>query len=336
MNTRIVCIDGTANGPGSVPTNVLHLYRRLVQDDAQRALYEPGVGTFSPLSSGRGTRAGRALGSLFGHGLTENLENAYRFLMTHVADGDRVALFGFSRGAFAVRALSGLIQRCGLLRPELLGLVEEALRIYQQGDDEAARAEQAAFRQSFARACPIAVVGVWDTVKSLGTVYSSRRFFDAHLVPCVRAGYHALAIDERRPKFEPLPWEPDHRVEQAWFPGAHADVGGGYEDRALAEGALQWMMDCAADHGVRFRDDAEVRQPACPLGRRHDSAATWSGRALRAVHLGARPRTVPDGARVHASALARLAGPLDSDVAGEAAYDPGLPEEVRVVGGSES
>lgn len=332
MTTHVVCMDGTANGPGSVPTNVLRFYRRLVQDDAQRALYEPGVGTFSPLSSGRGTRAGRTLGSLFGHGLTENLENGYRFLMRRRQPGDAVALFGFSRGAFAVRALSGLIQRCGLLRPELDGMVTEALRVYQLGDDADARAEQDAFREAFARPCPIDVIGVWDTVKSLGTVYSARRFFDAALVPCVRAGYHALAIDERRPKFEPLPWEPDQRVRQVWFPGAHADVGGGYEDRALAEGALQWMMDRAAAHGVRFVDDPDVPQPANPLGRRHDSAASWSGRALRATHLGSRPRTVPAGAWVHESAVLRRAGPLDPAVAGEAAYDPDLPEDVCVVG----
>ena len=300
----VVCIDGTANKYGTVNTNVVHLYERLVNDDdRQLTLYEPGVGTFSS-TFGRtvGGAIGRTLGKLFGHGLTENIENGYRFLMRHYQPGDTIYLFGFSRGAYAVRALAGMVRKCGLLKPSLDNLAPYASRLYlEQDNDDVA----AGFRETYAREAAVYCIGVWDTVKSLGYLYTRDRFFNDRLAPDVTHGYHALAIDERRPKFEARLWDEsrkaDHQtIEQVWFAGAHADVGGGYDDRALAEVTLQWMLDRATACGLHVRD-IDPPQPADPTGTAHDSLATASGRILQLTHLGARPRTIEPGALVHKS-----------------------------------
>ena len=324
----VFCCDGTANEYGTVNTNVVHLYKRLDNHpDQQISRYEPGVGTFSPIGLSDSGRAGILLGKLFGHGLTENIENGYRFLMHHYRTGDRVYLFGFSRGAYAVRALAGMLQKCGLLRAEQTNLVRYATRLYTGKDNDA---EAAGFAATYGRPCPVHCIGIWDTVKSLGYLYANRRFFNARLGPHVTHGYHALAIDERRPKFEPLLWnealaEPHQTIEQVWFAGAHADVGGGYEDRGLAEISLQWMIDRAAAAGLHIRPDAEPPQPPDPTGVLHEPWNRWSGRALRVAHLGDRPRSIPDGARVHQSVRQRRRA---------TEYDPAvLPEAVQWVSG---
>ncbi len=322
----VFCCDGTANQYGTVNTNVIHLYKRLADCPEQIARYEPGVGTFSPLGLDDRGFTGRTLGKLFGHGLSENIENGYRFLMRHYRDGDRVFLFGFSRGAYAVRALAGMLRKCGLLYPEQAACVPYARRLYQtRGND----AEAAGFRATFSRPCPVYFMGLWDTVASLGYIYSRRRFFNARLGEDVRAGCHALSIDERRPKFEPLLWDearaaPDQTIEQVWFAGAHADVGGGYAERGLAEITLQWMLHRATNHGLRIDPAAVPPRPADPAAPMHRPWRSIGGRLLRALHLGSRPRNPPPQARVHQSVEARM------DVTD---YAPDvLPDDYRVVG----
>jgi|AntDeeMinimDraft_5_1070356.scaffolds.fasta_scaffold02194_6 uncharacterized protein (DUF2235 family) len=305
----VYCCDGTANQYGTVNTNVVHLYQRLASDPTtQIARYEPGVGTFSPLGLIDGGKIGITLGKLFGHGLTENIENGYRFLMRHYRPGDRVYLFGFSRGAYAVRALAGMLAKCGLLYPEQDNLVRYATRLYnEKGNDE----EAAGFAATYGRQCPVHFIGVWDTVASLGYLYRNRRFFNARLGEDVTHAYHALAIDERRPKFEPLPWEEgrahDHQtIQQVWFPGAHADVGGGYAERGLAEISLQWMLDRARAAGLESDDSIEPPQPPDPTGTMHRPWKAWTGRALKLIFLGNRPREIELQSRIHTATAKRI------------------------------
>lgn len=304
----VVCCDGTSNQCDTVKTNVVHLFSRLEKNETQVAHYEPGVGTF-PAPGRWGERAGVALGKLFGYGITQNIENGYRFLVEHYRPGDRVFLFGFSRGAYAVRCLAGMLHKCGLLHPSAKGLIGEAARVYyQKGNDTAA----ARYKSIYSRDCPVHFLGVWDTVDSLGYLYTKRRFFNARLGENVSFGYHALALDEKRPKFEPLLWnesgQANHQtVEQVWFPGAHADVGGGYETRGLAEVSLQWMLQHATDKGLHLVPDIALRQPANPADKLHDPLATPSGRILKWLHLGPRPRQVPPKALIHESVEQRMA-----------------------------
>ncbi|EPC04090.1 hypothetical protein L861_01925 [Litchfieldella anticariensis FP35 = DSM 16096] len=305
----VVCCDGTSNQFDAINTNVVHLFSRLIKDDeTQLTHYEPGVGSF-PAPGRWGPRMGITLGKLFGYGITQNIENSYRFLMKHYQPGDRIFLFGFSRGAYTVRCLAGMLYKCGLLYSFMNDMVPYTSRLYLEKNNEAA-AE--GYKNLYGRPCPVHLVGIWDTVDSLGYLYTKRRFFNAKLNEEVSFGYHALAIDERRPKFEPLLWDEslkaDHQtIEQVWFPGSHADVGGGYAMRGLAEISLQWMVERAKAQGLRFNEDIKPLQPADPTAMLHDSLATPGGRMLKWLHLGARPRMIPEGALIHEGVDQRLA-----------------------------
>ena len=113
-------------------------------------------------------------------------------------------------------------------------------------------------------------LGVWDTVGalgiprvfdnvSLGRPSTKYRFHDTKLGGCVRHAYHAVAIDEHREPYCVTLWdgykETTLEVEQRWFPGAHADVGGGYDDNLLPDPPLAWIAGKAADKGLHFIDD---------------------------------------------------------------------------------
>ena len=112
----VVCCDGTGNEYGRHNTNVVKLYEAIVRDASQIAFYDPGVGTFSVLGRRLGRPVGIILGKAFGYGLRQNIEDAYRYLMDRYDPGDRLFLFGFSRGAYTARALAGMLYRCGLLQ----------------------------------------------------------------------------------------------------------------------------------------------------------------------------------------------------------------------------
>jgi len=86
------------------------------------------------------------------------------------------------------------------------------------------------------------------------------QFHDTDLSTTVDAAFQALAIDEKRPPFEPAIWrqQPDavgQRLEQVWFAGVHCDVGGGYPDSTLADIALRWMVDRARQCGLEFEQN---------------------------------------------------------------------------------
>nr|WP_111299941.1 DUF2235 domain-containing protein [Paracoccus saliphilus] len=193
------------------------------------------------------------------------ITEAYGWLASGYQPGDRIFMLGYSRGAFAVRSLAGMISRVGLLRAD--GATERHIRLawryYQQG---AAPQTLDLFRR---RRChvsaPIRMVGCFDTVTALGVrlpvlwmlTEPRFRFHDAHLGQGIERGYQALALDETRAAFAPLLWDDDHaagRIEQMWFRGAHADIGGqlsGFEfARPLANVPLVWMLDRAEASGL--------------------------------------------------------------------------------------
>jgi uncharacterized protein (DUF2235 family) len=134
----VICSDGTGQSYAGAESNVLRLYRiALNRAPHQRACYDPGVGTH-PLPDGR-SRIGRwyqhNIGELcLGRGVIESVTELYRFLMRHYEPGDRIFLFGFSRGAFTVRALAGLVHVCGLLRRDDMHLVRYATGLYQTSE----------------------------------------------------------------------------------------------------------------------------------------------------------------------------------------------------------
>ena len=236
-----------------------------------------------------------------GYGLQKNVEDAYRFLAERYEEGDHVYLFGFSRGAFTVRSLAGMIFKCGLLRAGHDNLIAYASKIYNIEDNAGVAGS---FMHAFGRCCPIHFIGVWDTVESL-VMNASKRFHDATLNPDVRFGYHALAIDERREDFLPSPWDETRAVagqtiEQVWFAGVHSDVGGWYDDRGLSNISLHWMLGKASACGLRLAMPTEERLRPNPHGQGHRSdTGFWRIR-------GRGERAIPDGARIHRSVIARM------------------------------
>ena len=289
----IVCCDGTNNQFGSENTNVVRLVQAASRDDAlQRVYYDPGVGTF-PLPgfvSRVGQRISEIAGLAFGAGLLAKVGDAYRFLMDTHQLGDRVLLFGFSRGAYTVRMLAGLLHMYGLLPRGSENLLPYVLRQFAEarhrleGDQEAFWDLADEFRRTFARDAgtgtarrfPIHFMGVWDTVSSVGWVWDPQTFPFTTANPSVRTVRHAISLAERRAFFRQNRFSPSVKGQdlvELWFPGVHADVGGGYPE---SEGGLWrepflWMLDEAKSSGLHV-DQAAIQRV---LGRSPAPARPW-------------------------------------------------------------
>lgn len=289
MKRLILCCDGTWNSADQekngapCPTNVVKLGYRVAKRDGgipQLIYYDQGVGTGNTLD--------RMTGGAFGDGLEENIHDAYRFLVANYEPGDELYLFGFSRGAFTVRSVGGMIRKCGILERRAVRYYRDAIALYrneQHPDD----AQPKAFRKSCSvipeESIPVRMIGVWDTVGSLGIPLRGLRwltrrehqFHDTELSGSVQVACHALAIDERRAPFAPTLWDykpkPGQQVEQVWFCGAHSDVGGGYAETGLSDIALEWMIGKARAAGLAFDAAATAAYPLKPdpLGELHNS-----------------------------------------------------------------
>jgi uncharacterized protein (DUF2235 family) len=283
----VVCCDGTANEFARDNTNVVKLYSVLGHDpERQVAYYHPGLGTMEPAGAltTLARRLTKLMGMAFGYGLADDIRDAYVFLMDRYQPGDRVFLFGFSRGAYTVRAVASLLHMYGLIRPGNEALVPYAIRMLmslKRGRPEdrgtyfdLARQFKAAMSETDCRPW---FVGVWDTVSSVGWIENPLKLPYVTNNPDIEIGRHAVAIDERRAFFRThLWWPPDDPgtargpkdLQQVWFPGVHCDVGGGYPEKesGLSKVALEWMLDEAAANGLLV----EEGRRELVLGRRGD------------------------------------------------------------------
>ncbi len=252
----VVCLDGTDNEFSVHNTNVVRVFQALDRVRAdQLAYYDPGVGTiWEPGTLSRASqKLQMILGLAFGLGVTRNVSEAYAFLMEHYRAGDRIHIFGFSRGALEARALAGLIHRCGLLEPQLRSLEPYAVRLFQTaGNFDVV----ASFKETFSRNIDVEFLGIWDTVTSMGSVWSPIHWPNTTRNPCVRRVAHAIAIDERRAFFRQNRWSPTagQAASEVWFAGVHSDVGGGYDpsEGRLWAIALRWMIEHATAAGLVF------------------------------------------------------------------------------------
>jgi len=276
-NLVLLC-DGTSNEVKQDLTNVLKLYRFAEKNDEQMVFYDPGVGTIGLANDWGRLRQGWNVffGLTTGWGLDDNILDAYEFLCRNYRDGDRIFLFGFSRGAYTARAVAGLAQMIGLLRVEQLNLARYALTAYKRASSENNLGIPRQFRRVVGgRAATVHFLGVWDTVASV-IVPRRNRFYLPGLsyLPYtknnsgVRAFRQAAAIDERRSMFRLYAWgagqnyrplaaqEPIAVQDQqtVWFSGNHSDVGGGYpeSESQAAKFALAWMAREAEAHGLRI------------------------------------------------------------------------------------
>ncbi len=273
----VVCTDGTWNRPDQrdreriVPSNVVKMARavagRTAADIPQLVYYDTGIGT--------GGWWDRYKGGAFGVGLSDNIKQAYTALGYEFRPGDKLFLFGFSRGAYTARSLAGLIGLCGIPDPKKgtpEEATEQAFKIYRSkkrhGDAEK-HCKKFSHTKGIIRKTPdnaIHFIGVWDTVGALGIPVGWLRwigrsrfgFHDVTLGNHITHAYHALAIDERRRPFTPTLWLTKNiapQVEQVWFPGVHTNIGGGYVDAGLSDRAFLWMCLKAREAGLGFKAD---------------------------------------------------------------------------------
>ena len=240
---------------------------------------------------------------LVGRGLSAQIQEAYGVLAARYRPGDRIYMFGYSRGAFAVRSLSGIIDRVGLLRSEFATTryVDRVWRRYR-----GSRRSQD-FKSRYCHGdVNINMMGIDDTVSTLSVnlhwfaqiLPDNYSFCNHRISDCILAGYHALALNETRAAYAPERWEADetgapHEMEQVWFSGSHADVGGhllGHEAaRPLSNIPLIWMMEHAERHGLRlpetWRDGLHINAKAPSVGMSRGLGRFIWVRAKRQVKL---------------------------------------------------
>lgn len=299
----IICCDGTGNEyRAGNNTNVVRLFRVLKKDNKKKqiAFYDPGVGTMAapgvqlPLAK----LITKLLGLAFGYGFSKNVSDVYQFLMEFYEPGDKIFVFGFSRGAYTARAIAGFIKMIGLLEKGSENLIPYAFKLYKdrkrikpkwakgvltpvayllyffwkkEPDWRAA----AGFKKMFSRKnVNVHFLGVWDTVKSIGwlrrRIVLPYTFFNNH----IEYGRHAVSIDEKRSQYRPNLWgyKNSEKFREVWFAGVHSDIGGSYPERGLSDITLDWMIsELKFLTNIEF-DNKELSKipPPNPLGKLHN------------------------------------------------------------------
>jgi len=289
----VICSDGTGNSANKDRgTNVFKLYEavdihgfRTGTVPRQFAFYDDGVGTDPLLPV-------KLLGTMFGYGLSRNVRRLYTNLARVYEPGDKLFLFGFSRGAFTARTLAGLIECCGIPDRNACPTSAELRRAVKESYNEYRRRYRTfwgrMFRADYKEEAPaqrtqlkalvhpvhapegkikIEFIGVWDTVDAVGTPFDGLadfwdkyvypfRFHDRGLTPQVVRACHAISIDDERQTFRPVLWNEETatagQIEQVWFAGVHSNVGGGYPKQGMSLVALDWMMAQAEARGLKF------------------------------------------------------------------------------------
>lgn len=308
MKNILIFSDGTDNDTGgladkpnpNLPENsaLSNVYRLYVATDsnhhsnadispeAQVSYYDAGLGSGEDASTKAditlfgqlGRSVYKGLAKATGYGITGNIEDCYRFLVHEYNPGDNIFLFGFSRGAYTVRSLGGLISLLGVRKTDNLNpgqikkAIKESVAIYKTRDAEKRKARARKVSAHYYQVLPHAIC-VFDTVRALGINsgvssivgglaerIAPHKFHDHSLNPNVEFAFHAVSIDENRRHFSVELWDNDpaecNALEQRWFPGVHSDIGGSYRDgttgtgRDLGRLTLEWMLDRLQFHNT--------------------------------------------------------------------------------------
>lgn len=327
----LVFLDGTANEWKS-RTHVRRLFEMIGsrEDPTNSCFYVDGVGNLS-----QGSLNG-LLGGALGWRMKTRILSGYEFLSENWKSGDKIFIFGFSRGAHQARALAGMIAHCGLLDPgsipsnrlkhasrDLWGfciakhdITDPVLWDLCEEENVPVFGREISTKLRLAtRRAEINFLGVWDTVP--GSQLKSFSHFEEledarpgiryklRPYPPIREIAHALALDERRSKFRPVlfsnPINPSKTVlSQEWFAGAHSDVGGGYDDNnELAGVTFNWMLRLLDKHHLFPSGAVSVHEH--PLGLAHEPLYDWPN------NFGSKPevRWRPADAKIHESVQAR-------------------------------
>ncbi|MCP4567128.1 MAG: DUF2235 domain-containing protein [FCB group bacterium] len=287
----VIFSDGTGQDGGEgYSTNVYKLFNMIEnRTNNQIAFYDRGLGT--------GWR--KISGNAFGVGISKNVRDCYQFLFENFQADDRVFLFGFSRGAFTVRSLSGFVDLIGILPKSRPELIKKAYKIYKMKDrTEKERKKKNDKLTQFKNAhhpmnCTIEFIGVWDTVRALGVPFKAleiinpfkNKFHNAKLCKNVLCGCHALSIDDERRVFHPTLWDEKNKddrqeISQVWFAGVHTDVGGGYPEPGLSDITLKWMVAKAEAKKLLIYPKHEIVIDPNPNDKMHNPFKKW-GRMYR-------------------------------------------------------
>ena len=344
----VICLDGTGNQFKEDNSNVVKLFRTIVRNSDQVAYYDAGVGTLADpqYKTPFAKRLSKWLGLGLGFGLMKNVEQAYSYLMEHYEDNDRIFVFGFSRGAYTARVLAGFLNACGLLESGNQNLIPYAVKLYKSrkrpfwivGRGSPRFGVLRKFKSTFGRSVDIHFLGLWDSVSTFGWIYNPIFLPYTTNNECVHTVRHALAIDERRSFFQPMPWgrrhEAKQNIKEVWFAGVHSDVGGGYleKDSQLSKIPLDWMIRQATEVKFGLLVDNEKRDryvlgksgggyvAPCATAQRHESleGAWWPVQFLprsvwlvaeerEAIRFSPQHRQIADDATLHRSVIDRMA-----------------------------
>ena len=290
MKRIVICADGTWNRPEKnlkedFASNVLKLARGIKPLSStgisQQVFYDWGIGSYYDAQ----------VGGVTGRGMQKNIMDNYRYIVQNYSPGDEIYLFGFSRGAYTVRALCGLINNCGILKRPDAKLIELAFEHYKKSSKPWAPDGEKSieFRDNHAHPSrDVKFVGVWDTVGAMGIPISflgffedKDEFYDTKLGKNVDMARHALAIDECRQDFEPTLWEQREGLDlqQMWFCGAHSDIGGSYKpasDGSLcSDYPLKWMLEEAFKAGLQTEEHIENGLNLHPQSPIHNSRRSF-------------------------------------------------------------
>lgn len=312
MSKRIVfCADGTWDSVAS-NTNVYLIYKALAVSASQVTYYDDGIGA-------NATGLTRVLEGAFGQGLFQKIQDGYTQIAHVYEPGDQVYLFGFSRGAYTARSLAGMIAICGLPSGNFTDdCVTQAFAAYR---NPASRASILAGLTAYSlQNTPIQMVGVWDTVGSLGipAIFggideSTYSFLDTSLHPNVKIACQCLAIDEHRAQFPATLWTsagaPGQTLNQVWFSGCHGDVGGGTPQGGPVDGGtrlcditLGWMITQAQAAGLTFDPAAIAPYATFPAKYALDAInETWTP-----IFGNQHQRPIPSNASIANSVALRL------------------------------
>lgn len=268
----IVCADGTWGSPESqYVSNTLKVARAIAStsksnvDDSrteQVVFYDWGIGS----------EQRNRLDAISGTGIDKNILDCYRFLVHNYAIGDELYFFGFSRGAYTVRSLAGLIRNSGILKSSEAHRISDAYALYRRrgkaSSPYSSKAAEFRLNHSQIDRTPIKFIGVWDTVGALGIPVpfwgslSTRDFLfhDTDLSSTVKFARQALALDEQRADFQPTLWHSKAQsdLKQTWFAGSHSDIGGGNSNIQVSDIALAWIANEAKHCGLVFDETSHV------------------------------------------------------------------------------
>jgi uncharacterized protein (DUF2235 family) len=311
MAKRIAfCADGTWDNAKS-QSNVYKLYKSLLVSGDQMPFYDDGVGA-------DGNIILKVVEGASGIGLRQKIKDGYTKIAHVYEAGDQIFIFGFSRGAFTARSLAGMIAACGLPTKDFSNdVVNKAFEAYEHASQRKNILQ--GLSGNAMDAAKITMVGVWDTVGSigitslLGGVDPIDDFLDTNLHPNVLNAYHALSIDEKRPQFQPTLWNTasaGQTLEQVWFSGYHSDVGGGVSgipanQKALSDIPLAWMISKASALGLEF--EAQVME-ALPVPIDPSYAVLPLNPPNGGVNQ-VEPRSIGEGATLADSVLVRCQDP---------------------------